>query len=71
MAKDYNVTWTPNLLLLDADGKVHQQVIGFLPSVDFIANLLLGIGKAHFDLNQFEQAIAVFDRVLSEYSYTN
>lgn len=71
MAEDYNVKWTPNLLILDANGREHHRIIGFLPAVDFIASILLGIGKAHFDLNQFEQAIAAFDQVLSEYSYTN
>lgn len=71
MAEDYNIKWTPNLLVLDASGREHHRIIGFLPPVEFIGSLLLGIGKAHFDLDRFEQAIAAFDGVLSEYSYTN
>lgn len=71
MAKDYNVKWTPNLLILDSEGKEHHRIIGFLPPVEFIPSLLLGIGKTHFDLDRFNEAIAAFDKLISEHGYSN
>jgi hypothetical protein len=71
MARDYNVKWTPNLLIVDGDGKEHHRIIGFLPPVELICSLLLGIGKAHFNRNELEAAIAAFDRVLAEYPYAS
>ncbi len=71
MATDYNVKWTPNLLIVDGDGKEHHRIIGFLPPVELIPSLLLGIGKAHFNRNELEAAIATFDKVLAEYPYSS
>jgi hypothetical protein len=70
VAMEYRVKWTPSLLVLDAEGGEHHRVIGFLPAMELIASLLLGIGKTHLDLNHFDEAGAAFDWVLSEYSYS-
>jgi len=69
-ARDYNVRWTPCLLILDAEGKEHHRVTGFLPAVEFLPSLTLGIGKAHFDKNQFKEAMECFDAVLADYAYS-
>ena len=69
MAKDYGVKWTPNLLIVDGEGKEHHRIIGFLPPVELIPSLLLGIGKARFNRDELEAAIAAFERVLAEYPY--
>lgn len=70
-ARDYNVRWTPNLLILDPDGREHHRVIGFLPPVELIPSILLGIGKTRFDRNQFEEAITALNKVIDEYPYTS
>ena len=70
-ATDYRVKWTPSLLIIDADGKEHHRVTGFLPPVEFISSLLLGMGKAFFNRDQFKEAIDCFDALLSEYGYTH
>ena len=70
-ADDYNVKWTPNLQVLDAGGKEHHKIVGFLPPTEFIASVLLGIGKAAFELDKFDEAIANFEQVINEYAYTN
>lgn len=70
-AKDYNVRWTPNLLILDHEGREHHRIIGFLPPTELVPALLLGVGKLRFDRNEFDQAVSVFDKVVNEYSYTN
>ncbi len=69
-ATDFNIKWTPSLLVIDAEGKEHHRVTGFLSPVDLISWLILGIGKAAFDTGQFDQAIQCFDQVISEYPYT-
>ncbi len=63
----YNVKWTPAIFILDGDGKEHHHGVGFLAPDDFIAFLLLGIGKLHFDKDQFEPALSCFSRILDDY----
>ena len=53
-ADDFNVKWTPTVIVLDEDGKEHSRTVGFLPPEEFVPSLLLGIIKAHFDLNHFQ-----------------
>jgi len=70
MATDYNVKWTPNILILDADGKEHHRSIGFLPPPEMVAFVLAGIGRMHFDLDRFKDAISTFEKVISDFPYT-
>jgi hypothetical protein len=71
MATDYNIKWTPNLLVLDEEGKEHHRIIGFLPPLELIPSIMLGMGKTHFDRDRFQEAIAIFDSIINEYPYTN
>ncbi len=68
-ATDYGIKWTPSLLLIDGEGREHHRVTGFLPAVELIPSLLLGIGKGHFNKDQFKEALENFERVISEYPY--
>lgn len=67
LAADFNVKWTPTLITVDAEGKEHHRTVGFLPPEELIPSLLLGIGKSHFEQEQFNEAISAFDRLLKEY----
>jgi TolA-binding protein len=67
MVKRYSVRWTPTIIVLDADGEEHHRFVGYLPPEDFIAQLLLGKGKAAFNLDKFEQAMQRFQEVLVRY----
>ena len=67
MVKRYSVKWTPTIIILDSDGNEHHRFIGFLPPEDFTAQLILGKGKAEFDLDHFEQAIQCFQEILGRY----
>jgi len=69
-ATNYMVKWTPNLLVIDAEGKEHHRIVGFLPAVEFIPSLLLGMGKACFNGDQLKEAVEFFEQVISEYSYS-
>jgi TolA-binding protein len=42
-----------------------------LPPEDFIAQIMLGRGKAEFNADHFEQAIQCFQEVLSRYPKTD
>src|SRR3972149_1205178 len=53
LAKDFNLQWTPTLIVLDLEGKEHHRAIGFLPPEELIPMLLAGIGKCDFDLQHF------------------
>ncbi len=70
-AGDYGVKWTPNLLVIDAEGKVYHCAIGFIPPLDFfIPWLLLGMGKASFGKDNFKDALEYFESVVTEYSFS-
>lgn len=67
LADDFNLKWTPMLVVLDWNGKEHQRTIGFLPPEEFIPAILLGIAKIHFDHDQFYQSMAILDTILSNH----
>ncbi len=67
LASDFNVKWTPTLITVDSDGREHFRTVGFLPADDLIASILLGHGKTHFEREEFDTAIAVFDKLLNSY----
>ncbi|SPF34946.1 conserved hypothetical protein [Syntrophobacter sp. SbD1] len=70
-ATNYGVKWTPSLLIIDAEGKVHHRATGFIPPPQFIAWLLLGIGKAFFEKDMFGEGLECFETVIAEYSYSD
>lgn len=67
LADQFKVKWTPTLVLLDVNGEEHNRTVGFLPPEELIPSLLLGIGKAHFDGDEFDEALACFGKVIEEY----
>lgn len=67
MAGDYNVTWTPALIVLDQDGKELQRTVGFLNPEDLIPSILLGMGNGHFNSEEFAAALEVYGRIIAEY----
>jgi tetratricopeptide (TPR) repeat protein len=67
LATDFKVKWTPTVITLDEEGTEHHRTVGFLSPEEFIPSLMLGIGKAHFDREKFEEALALFDRLLKDY----
>lgn len=65
-ATDYNVKWTPALFLIDPEGVEHHSTVGFLPPEEFIPFLVLGIAKAYFDMDKFDQAHNYFEKVIED-----
>ena len=68
LGQKYGVGWTPGVLFLDAEGKEAYRIEGFLPLVDFLANLELGLGHIAFQHGDFEDAAHRFDAVLTEHA---
>jgi hypothetical protein len=71
LAKDFNVKWTPTLVVTDWDGKEHNRTVGFLPPEELIPSLLLGVAKCSFDADQFDQAIPLLDALLTDYPWSS
>jgi len=67
IAKEFNLKRTPMWLILSADGKEHFRALGFFDADDLIAAILLGVAKALFDQERFEESLVVIDRLLAEY----
>jgi hypothetical protein len=67
LASEFNIRWTPTIIVLDYYGKEHQRTVGFMPPEEFIPSLMLGMGKIDFETGQYEAAIRHFDTVVSDY----
>lgn len=63
----YKVKWTPTLLILDADGVEHYRTLGFYPPQELIPSLLLGMGKAKFNVPDRSAACNCFEKILAGY----
>lgn len=63
----YKVKWTPTLLILDAEGVEHYRSLGFYPPEELIPSLLLGMGKAKFNLPDRPAACSCFEKILANY----
>ena len=67
LSVDFKVKWTPTLVVLDKEGNEHHRTVGFLRPNALIPSLMLGVGKSHFDLGEYKQAVSTFDQVLAKY----
>jgi len=67
LAKDFNVTRTPTLVNLDAEGKEHHRTIGFLAPHGLIPSLLLGISKVALDTGRFDEALIKLEGLIKDF----
>jgi hypothetical protein len=67
LAGDFNITWTPTMIVLDETGKEHHRNVGFQAPEEFIPFLMLGQAKTNFDLGDFDSAIAMLEKVIKDY----
>ena len=67
LATDFQVKWTPTLIVLDAKGKEHHRSVGFLAPEELIPALMLGNAKTHFDQDQINEALAMLEKLLADY----
>ncbi|MBI2265551.1 MAG: hypothetical protein HYU64_10320 [Armatimonadetes bacterium] len=64
---DFNVHWTPTLIILDQEGVEHHRVLGFFAPEQLIPHLLLGTAKVDFNTEHFPQALEKLERLLMEH----
>jgi tetratricopeptide (TPR) repeat protein len=67
LSSDFNVQWTPALLVLDQNGKEHHRTVGFMSADELLPSLLLGIGNAHFDNGNFNEALGCYGKIGEKY----
>ncbi len=65
-AESFLVKWTPRLCLLDTEGNVHHQGMGFFPPDELVPFVHLGIAKNAFDKDQLEEAARVLEELLQD-----
>src|SRR4051812_6352240 len=63
----YEQFWPPTLLVLGPEGQVYYEWNGYLPSALYLAQLLLGQGKAALKQHRFEAAARLSDEVVIQY----
>ncbi|MEE8574896.1 MAG: tetratricopeptide repeat protein [Thermodesulfobacteriota bacterium] len=66
LSSDFNITWTPALVMLDGDGVEHQRTVGFLSSEGLIPSILLGMAKVSFDTGNYAEAMDALKRLLED-----
>ncbi len=52
----FNAHWTPTQIVLDPEGVERHRIEGFLPVDDFLGQLELGLGKLHFQHQDYGAA---------------
>ena len=63
----FAVSWTPTLLVLDADGREHYRAVGFFSPEDLVATFLTAKGRWALGTDQLPEARALFEEVISGY----
>ena len=66
----FGAQWTPTILIIDPDGEVRHRIEGFLPVDDYLAQLMLGVGKSAFARNRFDESEQWYERVVQTYPKT-
>ena len=67
MMQRFSVSWTPTLLVLDADRREHYRAVGFFNPDDLIATMETAKGRWALDTDQLPEARALFEEVISCY----
>jgi hypothetical protein len=71
MMEKFAVSWTPTLIVLDADGREHYRAVGFFSPEELISTLETAKGRWALDTGQLAEARATFEEVISCYPDTN
>ncbi len=67
----YSAQWTPTILELDADGVERHRIEGFLPSDDFLSQLMLGRAQIAFAQQQWDEAEKRFREIVDKFPNTD
>jgi hypothetical protein len=67
LAGRFRITWTPTLILVDAQGNEVYRNEGALGPANLIPALMLGIGKEKSNSGDYAEAATYFDDLVSQY----
>ena len=67
LVEKFKVTWTPTIILLDAEGVEKHREVGFLPPEEFIPAFMVAKGNWYFDREQYDQAMELYNEALQSY----
>ena len=60
---DFLIAWTPQVVLADSRNRVHFRIEGWLPPIEFLGQLSLGVGKFLLNMGRYAQAAHRFREV--------
>ena len=63
----YEAPWTPTTLVIDSGGAERHRIEGFLPVMDFLGQLALGIARAAFARKDYAAAERLYREVVDRY----
>ena len=69
-SSEFNIQWTPAIIILDQEGNEHHRTVGFLSPEELIPSLILGIGKVYFNTGNLDKATQHFE-MLADYPNSN
>jgi thioredoxin-related protein len=67
LTDQFKVTWTPTIIVVDAEGNEVHREVGFLPPEEFIPMFMVAKGKWYFNNDQHTEAQGMFDEALRDY----
>ena len=63
----YGTPWTPTILMLDPNGVERYRIEGFLPTDDFLSQLMLGRAKIAFAEENWDEAEQRFREIVDKF----
>jgi len=64
LVEKYGVSWTPTILVLDADGKEHYRIVGYVPPEEFMPLFMVGKARWALDNENYAEARAILEEMM-------
>jgi hypothetical protein len=63
----FEANWTPTVMVMDPEGRERYRFSGYLPAEEFIAQLMMGLGKREFAHKRWSEAERWFRQIMDKY----
>lgn len=70
LAMTYHIQYTPTIITLDSEGFECHRTVGFLPPLEFVPSLMLGVARAEFNARRFKRCLGLIQRILANYPHS-
>ena len=67
LAADFNIQWTPSLVILDQNRREQYRSIGYLSAEELMPSVLLGICSMYSSSNESIMAVGCYEKILIDY----